>query len=53
MKKTIGSYTIKLNGNTCMITIEKDNMTIKGIQCKPDETTSKFHQVCEMVAKSI
>lgn len=49
MKKTIGNYTIKLNGNNCMITIEKDNMTIKGIHCKPEETTSRFNAICEAI----
>ena len=49
MKKTIGNYTIKLNGNNCMITIEKDNMTIKGIQCKPEETKSRFNAICEAI----
>ena len=49
MSKRFGSYTVKLDSNTNMITINKDGMLIKGYATSPYKSTSAFKNACVMV----
>ena len=49
MKKTIGNYTIKLDGNSNLITVTKNNEMIYGKAVEAAESGSHFNSVCESV----
>tara|TARA_B100000780_G_C21112099_1_gene449514 strand:+ start:1918 stop:2094 length:177 start_codon:yes stop_codon:yes gene_type:complete len=49
MSKRFGSYTVKLDSNTNMITINKDGMLIKGYTTSAYKSTSAFKSACSMV----
>jgi len=49
MKKTIGTYTIKLDANSNLITVTKNNEMIFGKAVKAADTGSAFVNICNSV----
>ena len=51
MKKTIGNYTIKLDGNSNLITVTNKGEMIYGKAVKAADSGSHFNTVCNSVLK--
>ena len=46
MKKTIGKYTIQLNGDLIRVSIASTGECIKAFDVRPNEAMDKFNQIC-------
>jgi hypothetical protein len=49
MSKRFGNYTVKLDSNTNLITINKDGMLIKGYTTSAYKSSQAFKSACTMV----
>jgi hypothetical protein len=46
MKKTIGKYTIQLNGDLIRVSIAATGECIKAFEVRPNEAVERFNQIC-------
>jgi|TARA_B110000495_G_scaffold156369_1_gene139862 hypothetical protein len=53
MKKIIGEFTVKGDGNLSLITVYKGEDMMKGISCNPAQLDDKFKEVCLQVEKHV
>jgi hypothetical protein len=53
MKKIIGEFTVKGDGNNSLITVYKGKDMMKGISCNPAQLDDKFKEVCLQVEKHV
>ena len=53
MKKTIGTYTVKLDTNSNLITVSNNNETVFGKVVAPHDTGSFFNQMCTTVQAKV
>jgi|21_taG_2_1085346.scaffolds.fasta_scaffold01297_2 hypothetical protein len=53
MKKTIGSYVVKLDTNSNLITVSKNNETVFGKVVAPHDSGSFFDQMCTAVQSKV
>ena len=53
MKKIIGEFTIKGDGNESLITVYKGDELMKGIAVSPAVLDEKFKEICIQVEKHV
>ncbi len=53
MKKIIGAFTVKADGNSGLITVYQNGEMMKGISCNPAQLDDKFKEVCLQVEKHV
>jgi len=53
MKKTIGSYTIKLDANTNLITVTNNNEMVYGKAHSPADSGSAYRAICDKVQAKV
>ncbi len=53
MKKTIGTYVVKLDTNSNLITISKNNETVFGKVVAPHDSGSFFNKMCTAVQTKV
>ena len=51
MKKTIGTYTVKLDSNSNLITVTNNNEMIYGKVVSAHNTGSAFNSICKQLTK--
>jgi hypothetical protein len=53
MKKVIGDFTVKADGNLSLITVYKGEDMMKGIAVTPSLLDDKFKEICLQVEKHV
>ena len=53
MKKTIGEFTVKVDGNESIVTVYKNGELMKGIGSSPADLDDKFKEVCIQVQNHV
>jgi len=53
MKKQIGSYTVKLNANTNLITVTNNNEMIYGKAYSPHNSGSAYRSICDKISTKV
>jgi hypothetical protein len=53
MKKVIGEFTVKIDGNESIVTVHKNGELMRGIGSTPATLDEKFKEVCIQVQKHV